>query len=371
MSPLQKRGKKQIACEFELQTLKNNCTAAHRLQMATATVPYGTAQPAVNLYQNAPSGLSAYPVVWKPSETDRAIQAEYHALKRLYLGLLPPQQIIEICLTFEVHVPFHVRASVWPSDLKAAIAAMQGQSQPPLAAPNTNPSNDASSVTPRTADHPLTTSLRDSSQAVPPAKPPDTTSRPEQPSSSPGPPSVSAQTSNTTALTNPPAPITQSPYTHQPYGFLQQQASYPHAPYYSAPPAGYSYPHSPYPPYPPTSYPQNANTSSTPLPQTVEAQLSAEDLPSYEDIIVEALMGCPDPEGSVPKNIFTWMSSHYPLQSNFRPSASQALQKAYKRGRFEKSSNGKYRLNPLWEGGSVSPRLLLFTPCLPLLNSNS
>ena len=65
-------------------------------------------------------------------------------------------------------------------------------------------------------------------------------------------------------------------------------------------------------------------------------------------------MECVDPEGAAPKNIFTWMSSRYPLQSNFRPSASQALQKAYKRGRFEKSSNGKYRLSPLWEGGSVS-----------------
>ena len=40
--------------------------------------------------------------------------------------------------------------------------------------------------------------------------------------------------------------------------------------------------------------------------------------------------------------------------NNFRPSASQALQKAYKRGRLEKIG-GKYRLNPNWEGGNVSP----------------
>jgi hypothetical protein len=81
---------------------------------------------------------------------------------------------------------------------------------------------------------------------------------------------------------------------------------------------------------------------------------SGEDLPSYEEMIVEALTGCGDAEGWAPKDLFTWMASRYPLQSNFRPSASQALQKAFKRGRFEKSSNGKYRLNATWNGGNVS-----------------
>jgi hypothetical protein len=71
-------------------------------------------------------------------------------------------------------------------------------------------------------------------------------------------------------------------------------------------------------------------------------------------MIVEALSECTDPDGWVPKDLFTWMAARYPLQSNFRPSASQALQKAYKRGRFEKSTNGKYRLSTSWEGGSVS-----------------
>lgn len=70
-------------------------------------------------------------------------------------------------------------------------------------------------------------------------------------------------------------------------------------------------------------------------------------------MIVEALIECTDPEGCAPKDLFTWMASHYPLQSNFRPSASQALQKAYKRGRFEKTSSGKYKLKATWEGGNV------------------
>ena len=60
-------------------------------------------------------------------------------------------------------------------------------------------------------------------------------------------------------------------------------------------------------------------------------------------------------EGAAPKDIFLWMESRYPVQTNFRPSASQALQKAYRRGRFEKTPSGKYRLNPNWEGGAVSP----------------
>lgn len=82
-------------------------------------------------------------------------------------------------------------------------------------------------------------------------------------------------------------------------------------------------------------------------------------------MIVEALSECTDPEGSMPKDLFAWMAARYPLQSNFRPSASQALQKAYKRGRFEKASNGRYRLNATWGGGSVScslsvPLIVLF-----------
>ena len=80
---------------------------------------------------------------------------------------------------------------------------------------------------------------------------------------------------------------------------------------------------------------------------------TGEDLPSYEEMIVEALLDCGDVEGAAPKDLFTWMASRYPLQTNFRPSASQALQKAYKRGRLEKRPGGKYRLNSAWEGGAV------------------
>ena len=77
-------------------------------------------------------------------------------------------------------------------------------------------------------------------------------------------------------------------------------------------------------------------------------------MPSYEDMIVEALLEAenapPDengqrPDGLAPKDVYAWMAAHYSLQSNFRPSASQALQKAYKRGRLEKGAGGKYKVN--------------------------
>jgi len=87
--------------------------------------------------------------------------------------------------------------------------------------------------------------------------------------------------------------------------------------------------------------------------QPVHPEQGPDDLPSYEEMIVEALQEFSDPEGCAPKDLFASMAAKYPLQSNFRPSASQALQKAFKRGRLEKGNNGKYRLSATWEGGSV------------------
>ena len=75
-------------------------------------------------------------------------------------------------------------------------------------------------------------------------------------------------------------------------------------------------------------------------------------------MLVQALQAHNDPNGTAPKQLFQWMAATYPLQANFRPSASQALQKAFKRGRFEKNKEGKYRLNASWEGGNVSVLLL-------------
>ncbi|KAH7335298.1 hypothetical protein B0J17DRAFT_70181 [Rhizoctonia solani] len=72
-------------------------------------------------------------------------------------------------------------------------------------------------------------------------------------------------------------------------------------------------------------------------------------------MIVLALMENQDGEGIAPKDVFAWMSARWPLNANFRPSASQALQKAYKRGRLEKLGT-KYKINPNWHGGATTNR---------------
>ncbi|KZO97203.1 hypothetical protein CALVIDRAFT_597898 [Calocera viscosa TUFC12733] len=72
-------------------------------------------------------------------------------------------------------------------------------------------------------------------------------------------------------------------------------------------------------------------------------------LPNYEEMIVEALYELGGEDGLQPKVIFDWIAERYPINSNFRPSAHQAIQKSHKRGRLEKTGN-KYRLNPDWDG---------------------
>lgn len=256
-------------------------------------------------------------------------------------------------------------------DLKSAVAALQQRrsAHPPPASPALASGNQASTVQQPPSEPPLRDpSVNEGIQGAPPAPPdkPPEDGRPAQPhnaSSSSSPPRPAAHPVNVTlppsthAHIPPPAPP--PAYPHQPYGFAQPTASYPHVPYYGAATTTYNYPHASYPTFPPSvSYSQHARKSPEPFPNLVARQpsdkkIAPEDIPSYEEIIVEALAECADPEGAVPKNIFTWMAARYPLQSNFRPSASQALQKAYKRGRFEKSMTGKYRLNRLWEGVPV------------------
>lgn len=146
-----------------------------------------------------------------------------------------------------------------------------------------------------------------------------------------------------------PGPTTAQTYQRQGFPYSSSQPAYPHTPYYT----GSGFLHSNYQTYsqpPPAAPPQqqdyNAHLVSSP-----------DDLPSYEEMIVQALTSMPTPEGVAPKDLFTWMAAHYPVQANFRPSASQALQKAYKRGRFEKSPAGKYKLNSGWDGPVVCRNL--------------
>ncbi|KAF7298900.1 H15 domain-containing protein [Mycena indigotica] len=225
---------------------------------------------------------------------------EDHALKREYLASLPTEQVIDICLRLDVHVPMALKRNIWPADFRSALRK-----------------------TPKVED-------------VPPSL------------------STTAVTTTTAAVATttptPPAPIAgPSSAPLQPYGYPYQ-----HYPGYAYP---YSYPPPPgvYP-QPPYAYPGAPPFFTTPHAPDPTSAADDGDLPSYEDMIVEGLTAVNDPEGLAPKDLFNWMATRYPVQSNFRPSASQALQKAYRRGRFEKSTSGKYRLNPHWEGGNSSTR---------------
>ncbi|KAG9017042.1 hypothetical protein FRB90_001980 [Tulasnella sp. 427] len=99
---------------------------------------------------------------------------------------------------------------------------------------------------------------------------------------------------------------------------------------------------------------QHASIESIP-PSPHSASSLNNGMPSYEEMICMALADLASPDGSAPKAVFEWMTNRFPLMTNFRPSAHQALQKAFKRGRLQKIGN-KYRLNPNWSGGSTSRR---------------
>ncbi|KTW26168.1 hypothetical protein T552_03059 [Pneumocystis carinii B80] len=77
------------------------------------------------------------------------------------------------------------------------------------------------------------------------------------------------------------------------------------------------------------------------------------DLPSYENMIIEALTSIHEPRGVPPRIIYEWMESNYPtLNPRFRASASQALQKAVKKGRLQKDGSN-YFLNTDYNGKYV------------------
>ncbi|KAG8938196.1 hypothetical protein FRC04_009253 [Tulasnella sp. 424] len=122
--------------------------------------------------------------------------------------------------------------------------------------------------------------------------------------------------------------------------------------------------HSLTPPIPPaseqtppgsTSAPHHSGSIESLSPNAHSASSLNNGMPSYEEMICMALADLASPDGSAPKAVFEWMTNRFPLMTNFRPSAHQALQKAFKRGRLQKVGN-KYRLNPTWSGGSTSRR---------------
>jgi hypothetical protein len=212
-------------------------------------------------------------------------------LKRSYLELLPPAQVVDLCLALDAHVAAAARATVWPEDLPKAIAHLITQSL-------------LTAASPTPGDQPVV--------AAPAARAPSLASLAANAAAGP---------SN--------APSAPPPVPHHP--------SFGH---YPAPVGGASA----------ERLAQKRNLD----PSHPNANLTPDELPSYEEMIVEALEALANPDGAPPKDLFQWMEGQYPLHSNFRPSASQALQKAFKRGRLTKSDTGRYMINLSWEGGSVS-----------------
>ncbi|KAJ8080460.1 hypothetical protein PM082_017293 [Marasmius tenuissimus] len=323
-----------------------------------------------------------------------------HDLKRRYLALLPPQQIIDICLTFDLHVPPYIKSTVWPLDLNAAIGSMQEKEGSRQGTPGqTEEKKDAVPLMDSLFSELENTREGESSnnhppqpqeKSPPPPPPPPTAATatnevapvPQPPPAAASPAPTATSSTPTPVPTPAPAPPPQGRppigYPHQPYG-------YPHSPYYPQQWGTYPirfppFPGLPFPPFPgpppPPGAPgapgapvalSSANPPAPVPPPQVQVPLpvppppppvppapdpsSQDDLPSYEDMIVQVLSTLPeDSEGLVPKDLWSWMASRYPLQSNFRPSAGQALGKAYKKGRLEKSDSGRYRLNPEWKG---------------------
>ena len=254
---------------------------------------------------------------------------------------MPHEQILQIILKLERHIPDEVKADIqiWPENNKEKADEGKGSE----VSQRVEEENTAVIVT--TTPLPLTAPV--------PIQPLSYPHAPYYPSNAP-----------TVQLTPHITPPPQPPPFHTPYSY------YPHYPAYPLPPGQPT----PFPFYPIPTPPQNGSKplfTSAPLVHSSNTQReaetrassaaakpkeqSSEDLPSYEDMIVEGLATVGGEDGMAPKALFAWIANRYPVQANFRPSASQALQKAYKRGRLEKSSTGgKYRLNPVWGGGSVS-----------------
>jgi hypothetical protein len=250
--------------------------------------------------QNVPLSISAH-------------ESASLSLKRSYLELLPHSQLAELCLALDGHVPAPARADIWPADLPAAIGALV-----------------ASGHTPNSSRLPAP------GQVAPPV-------------------SILPTATPAAAALAVPGPSKGALGALGPYAsngsYTRPNAGYPH--YSSGGGAAGSSTNYPKP----ALYPATERTAikraadGAPAPG---AKLTPDEMPSYEEMLVEALEACGDPAGAPPKVLFQWMEATYPLHSNFRPSASQALQKAFKRGRLNKSESGKYSVNASWEGSTVS-----------------
>ncbi|QRV74090.1 linker histone H1 and H5 family protein [Ceratobasidium sp. AG-Ba] len=293
------------------------------------------------------------------------------ALKRLYLSLLPHSTLQDLLLSIDAGTT----TTIFPADLAAEVKRLQATNE----ATNGADLDADGEGSPDPQPVPTQTSRAPS---MPPSSGPRTragaarayaaslaTSK-DSPSARPSPapggvsfPSVTTPEPSTSALA--PAPqLYSSLVVHLP-------GASPPAPAPSTPltPAPVSGPPNPIWQSPVSDHSASGSTGpirNTPAKKTRTGVVggynpitsigpSNEGLPSYEEMIVLAIMESQNPDGIAPKDVFAWMSARWPLNANFRPSASQALQKAYKRGRLEKVG-AKYKLNPNWHGGATTNR---------------
>lgn len=316
-------------------------------------------------------------------QTDGSASSD--SAKRTYLSLLPPLQLIDLILAIDANRD----TCIFPLDLNSAIEALQ---RPRHVTPNV-PVEPASTfdkdvhTTPPIKSEPSVIAIPSPSPSVPSIPQPQPPSQPSPtPPFSVPPPQQTAVTFPSTAPSTPvpppaaspiPPPVLPPQYKPPPHKLQPQPHAvpqmYPHAhiPYYApgtvpvlqTPPQ----PSTPVPP--PSAPPRHPLFTSAPLTRDAanpaakttssSTQVSSRDdpnaMPSYEEMLVEAIIDVGDADGTAPKVLFAWMASHYPLQQNFRPSASQALHKALRRGRLAKVG-GKYRLNPEWGGGPTTSK---------------
>jgi hypothetical protein len=265
------------------------------------------------------------------------------ALKRSYLDLLQPSQVVDLCLALDALVPPAAKESIWPADFSKAIAQLVAASLLNVASPP--PPQVGPPAVNGAAGPPGPTAIKSPTPGV-----------------APTPNAVAGPSTTATAVVSAAAP---PPLAVHPAAYpspLARPPSFPHTTsYYGGQAPAFTNPYTMpygYAPPPVADRPPTKRLD----PSHPNAHLGPDDLPSYEEMIVEALEVCGDPEGAPPKTLFQWMENQYPLHSNFRPSASQALQKAFKRGRLTKNEGGKYAISQTWEGGSVSP-IIQLGPC--------
>ena len=211
--------------------------------------------------------------------------------KRTYLSLLPPPQLIDLILAIDANR----QTVIFPHDLESAIRALQ------------RPHRQSQSPSPNTT---ATVAIVVKDEAVPSSIPPAASPPAQKPVPPPQPPPIVAPPQYR------PAAFKQPPHPHM--------YPYTHTPYYPPPQTPPSQVQTPAPPARPpaaptrhplfTSVPLTRDPNKPPVarPTPPPAANSRDDpnaMPSYEEMIVEAIVDVGDGEGTAPKILFAWMAS--------------------------------------------------------------